>query len=53
MSIVLLKATESDMKEIWEMQIEAFKDLLEKYKDYDMSPATESYENILNKSNQS
>ena len=52
MSIVLLKATESDMKEIREMQVEAFKDLLKKYKDYDMSPATESYENILNKYNQ-
>lgn len=52
MSIVLLKATESDMKEIWLMQVEAFKDLLEKYKDYDMSPATENYENILNKYNQ-
>ena len=52
MSIVLLRATEYDMKEIWEMQVVAFKDLLEKYKDYDMSPATESYENILNKYNQ-
>ena len=53
MSIILVKAIESDMKEIWKMQVEAFKDLLEKYKDYDMSPATESYENILNKYNQS
>ena len=49
MSITLVKATEFDMKEIWKMQVEAFKDLLEKYNDYDMSPATESYENILNK----
>ena len=52
MSITLIKTTESDMKEIWKMQVEAFKDLLEKYQDYDMSPATESYENILNKYNQ-
>ena len=52
MSIILVKATEYDMKEIWEMQVEAFKDLLKKYRDYDMSPATESYENILNKYNQ-
>lgn len=37
------------MKEIWKMQVEAFKSLLEKYQDYDMSPATESYENLLNK----
>ena len=49
MSISLVKATESDMKQIWEMQVKAFKNLLEKYQDYDMSPATESYENVLNK----
>ena len=49
MSIVLLKATEYDMKEIWKMQVEAFNGLLEKYQDYDISPATESYENVLNK----
>ena len=49
MKIELLKATEYDIKEIWEMQVEAFKSLLEKYQDYDMSPATESYENVLNK----
>ena len=49
MKIVLEKATECDMKEIWKMQVEAFKSLLEKYQDYDMSPATESYENVLNK----
>ena len=49
MKIELLKATESDIKEIWKMQVEAFKGLLEKYQDYDMSPATESYENVLNK----
>ena len=49
MSIILVKATKSDMKEMWEMQVEAFKSLLEKYQDYDMSPATESYENVLNK----
>lgn len=53
MSIILVKATESDMKEIWEMQVEAFKNLLEKYQDYDMSPATESYKNVLNKYKQS
>ena len=28
MSITLVKATESDIKEIWEMQVEAFKSLL-------------------------
>lgn len=49
MKIALVKATESDIKEIWEIQVEAFKSLLERYQDYDMSPATESYENVLNK----
>ena len=49
MKIELLKATESDIKEIWKMQVKAFESLLEKYQDYDMSPATESYENVLNK----
>ena len=49
MSIILVKAIESDMKEIWKMQVEAFKDLLEKYNDYDMSPATESLEKIIAK----
>ena len=49
MKIELLKATEFDIKEKWEMQVEAFKSLLEKYQDYDMSPAIESYENVLNK----
>ena len=53
MSITLVKATESDMKEIWKMQVDAFKGLLEKYQDYDMSPATESYKNVLNKYKQS
>ena len=49
MSITLAKATESDIKEIRKMQGEAFKSLLEKYQDYDMSPATETYENVWNK----
>lgn len=39
MSITLVKATKSDIKEIWEMQVEAFKNLLEKYQDYDMEPS--------------
>ena len=49
MSITLVKATESDMKEIWKMQVDAFKGLFEKSQDSDMSPASESYENVLNK----
>lgn len=37
------------MPEIWNMQIKAFSDLLEKYQDYDMSPATERFEKVMEK----
>ena len=49
MSIKLQKANREDMHELWETQVEAFRELLEKYHDYDMSPAAESYERILQK----
>ena len=49
MSVILQKAEREDMHDLWEMQVEAFKGLLEKYHDYDMSPAAESYERILQK----
>ena len=35
MTITLIQVQESDLKTLWEMQIEAFSDLLEKYKDYE------------------
>ena len=38
------------MKEIWHRQREGFSELLEKYKDHELSPAAESYERILEKS---
>ena len=37
------------MRELWQMQVDAFKGLLAKYHDHDMSPAAESYERILQK----
>ena len=46
-NITLKAATEEDMKTVWEMQIKAFSDLLEKYQDYDTSPAAESFEKVL------
>ena len=49
MSVKLQKANREDMHELWEMQVDAFKDLLDKYQDYYMSPAAESYERILQK----
>ena len=45
--VSLKKATEDDMPTIWEMQVRAFSDLLEKYQDYEMSPATESFEKVM------
>ena len=42
MNVKLVKEIRSDMETIWNMQIKAFSELLEKYKDYDISPACES-----------
>lgn len=50
MKIKLVKAETDDMKEIWHMQREGFSELLEKYKDHELSPAAECYERILEKS---
>jgi len=42
MKINLEKANISDAKTIFDMQVKAFTPLLEKYKDYDISPANEN-----------
>ena len=44
--ITLRKATAEDIEKIWKMQIEAFRALLEKYQDYDLSPAAEGIDKI-------
>lgn len=49
MEVELIKASGDDMKTIWLMQKEAFGGLLEKYQDYGISPAAESYERIIEK----
>ena len=41
MSIYLRKAGIDDIQKIWKMQVDAFSDLLDKYQDYDLSPAAE------------
>lgn len=46
-SITLKVAKEEDMQTVWKMQIKAFSDLLEKYQDYDSSPAAESFEKVM------
>lgn len=48
MSEITLKvATEEDMLNVWKMQVKAFSDLLEKYQDYDMSPAAENFDKVM------
>lgn len=48
MSNISLKvAIEEDMQIVWEMQVKAFSSLLEKYQDYDTSPAAESFEKVM------
>ena len=47
MSVTLRQAKREDLEIIWKMQVEAFGGLLEKYKDYDMSPAAENIDKIV------
>lgn len=46
MEVKLVRADVSDAREIHNMQIEAFGELLEKYQDYDTNPASESMEKV-------
>lgn len=46
MEIELLRADISDAKELHAMQVNAFKELLEKYQDFNTNPANESVEKI-------
>ncbi len=52
MDIKFIKATYSDCEEIQKIQQESFAQLLEKYQDFDMSPATETLERIQYKFNE-
>jgi RimJ/RimL family protein N-acetyltransferase len=47
MSIELRQAKRDDTQTIWQMQVEAFKGLLETYQDYDLSPAAEGPEKVM------
>ncbi len=46
MEIELLRAHIGDAKELHAMQVKAFKDLLEKYQDFDTNPGNESVEKV-------
>ncbi len=46
MEIKLLRANINDAKELHTMQIKSFKELLDKYQDFDINPGNESIEKI-------
>ncbi len=46
MKVELLRANIENAKEIHAMQVEAFKELLEKYQDFDTNPANENIEKV-------
>ena len=50
--VELLKAGFDDLQTIWEMQVEAFSQLYEKYHDTETSPATEKIDKIIWRFNQ-
>lgn len=49
--VTLEKATEIDAEIIFQMQVESFSSLLEKYKDYETSPANELIERTISRIN--
>ncbi|GGH27666.1 GNAT family N-acetyltransferase [Paenibacillus segetis] len=53
MEITLFKSSLNEAEIIHEMQVKAFKTLLEKYQDYETSPGNESLERIIERLNQS
>lgn len=46
MEIKLVRANVDDAETIWKMQIKAFTELLQRYQDYETSPANESLEKV-------
>ncbi len=47
MEVKLLRASREDAAQIHEMQKEAFRELLDKYQDFDTSPGNETVEKLL------
>lgn len=47
MNIELKKVTREDIETVWKMQVEAFTGLLEKYQDFDTSPAAEPVDKVI------
>jgi len=46
-NVSLIAANREDMPTVWEMQIRAFSELLDKYRDYETSPGAESLEKVM------
>ncbi|MBC6973384.1 GNAT family N-acetyltransferase [Bacillus sp. Xin] len=47
MEIILERAIESDAESIFNIQVQAFKPLLEKYKDYKTNPSNETIDKVI------
>lgn len=45
--IKLKPVARQDIETVWEMQVEAFAELLKKYQDYETSPATEGIDKVM------
>ena len=46
MKIELIRASLKDTKEIWKMQVKSFKNLLDKYQEFETNPASETILNV-------
>ena len=45
--IMLQPVTGEDIQTLWNMQLEAFSELLQKYQDYEISPGAESMDKVM------
>lgn len=52
MNIELIRATAEDAQQLWEMQVKSFQKLLDKYQDYETSPASEPIHKVIGRLNQ-
>ena len=52
MAVTLRKATREEIETLWQMQVEAFSALLEKYQDHEINPGAESLIRVTEKFDQ-
>ncbi|MGY0691514.1 GNAT family N-acetyltransferase [Virgibacillus sp. FSP13] len=53
MNVSLVKAKENDAESIFDIQVKAFTPLLKKYNDYDVNPANETIDRVVQRINRS